>query len=217
MKKVILSSMLVMFLITSMAGISSAEPMKGKMTGTMICNKSVVDLRMAMRKLWEDHITYTRNYIISELAGLEDTSKVAERLLRNQDDIGSAITPIYGDEAGKKLAALLRDHILVATEVVKAAKAGNNEELAKANKKWYANADDIAAFLSSANPNWPKKALEDMLHKHLEYTTQEVVSRLKKDWAADIEAYDKGHEHMLMFADALTDGIVKQFPDKFKE
>jgi len=172
---------------------------------------------MAMRKLWEDHITYTRNYIISELAGLEDTSKVAERLLRNQDDIGSAITPIYGDEAGKKLAALLRDHILVATEVVKAAKSGNNEELAKANKKWYANADDIAAFLSSANPNWPKKALEDMLHKHLEYTTQEVVSRLKKDWAADIEAYDKGHEHMLMFADALTDGIVKQFPDKFKE
>jgi len=176
-----------------------------------------IDLRMAMRKLWEDHITWTRNYIISALADLEDTDKVAERLLKNQDDIGNAIKPMYGDEAGKKLTSLLRDHILVATEVVKAAKMGNNEDLTKANKKWYANADDIAVFLSGANPNWPKQVLADMLYKHLEYTTGEVVSRLKKDWAADIDYYDKGHVHMLMFADALTDGILQQFPDKFKK
>ena len=217
MKKVILSCILVVFAITAMVSISSAEPMKGKMADTMLCSKSVVDLRLAMRKLWEDHITYTRNYIISALADLEDTDKVAERLLKNQDDIGNAIKPIYGDDAGKKLASLLRDHILVATEVVKAAKAVNNEELAKANKKWEANADDIATFLSGANPNWPRQDLVNMLYKHLELTTGEVVSRLKKDWVADIDYYDKGHVHMLMFADALTDGIVKQFPKKFKK
>jgi len=69
--------------------------------------------------------------------------------------------------------------------------------------------------LSGANPNWAKKDLADMLYKHLEYTTGEVVSRLHKDWTADISFYDKGHMHMLMFADMLTDGVVKQFPDKF--
>ncbi|MFZ2197181.1 MAG: hypothetical protein WAV13_05565 [Thermodesulfovibrionales bacterium] len=215
MKKVILSCSLVVFAITAMVSISSAEPMKGEMSAKMLCSKPAVDLRLGMRKLWEDHITYTRNYIISALADLEDTGKVAERLLKNQDDIGNAIKPVYGDEAGKKLALLLRDHILVATEVVKAARAGNNEELAKANKKWEANADDIATFLSGANPNWPKQDLVNMLYKHLELTTGEVVSRLKKDWVADIDYYDKGHEHMLMFADVLTDGIVKQFPMKF--
>lgn len=196
--------------IVSPAGVAEGKTM-------MVCSKSAIDLRMDMRMLWEDHITWTRNYIISAVADLEDAGKVAERLLKNQDDIGNAIKPVYGDAAGNKLAALLRDHIMIATEVVKAAKAGNNEDLAKANKKWNANADDIAVFLSSANPNWPKKALEDMLYKHLEYTTQEVVSRLKKNWPSDIEAYDKGHMHMLMFADTLTDGIVKQFPDKFKK
>jgi hypothetical protein len=189
--------------------------MRGKMAGTMLCNKSVVDLRLGMRKLWEDHITYTRSYIVSALADLEDTDKIAERLLKNQDDIGDAIKPIYGDEAGTKLTSLLRDHISIATEVVKAAKMGNNEELEKAKKKWTANADDIATFLSGANPNWPKQDLINMLNKHLELTTGEVVSRLKKDWAADIDFYDKGHVHMLMFSDALTDGIVKQFPKKF--
>lgn len=136
--------------------------------------------------------------------------------IKNQDDIGDAIKPYYGEDAGKKLSGLLRDHIMIATEVVKAAKAGNNEELDKASKKWNANGDEIAIFLSGANPNWAKKDMTDMLYKHLELTTGEVVSRLKKDWAADIDYYDKGHAHMLMFADMLTDGIIKQFPDKFK-
>ncbi len=224
MKRLILTGILVAFVVV-MVGVlyaqSTGEKMpkmstQGKTGNKMLLTKSAVDLRMGMRKLWEDHITYTRNYIISALAGLEDTTKVAERLLKNQDDIGDAIKPIYGGEAGKKLAALLRDHILIATEIIKAAKMANNEALSTANKKWYANADDIAAFLSGANPNWPKQALVDMLYKHLELTTGEVVSRLKKDWAADIDFYDKGHVHMLMFADALTDGIVKQFPNKFK-
>jgi hypothetical protein len=176
-----------------------------------------VELKMAMRKLWEEHIVYTRNYIISALAGLPDVDAVAQRLLRNQDDIGNAIKPYYGDAAGKKLTALLRDHILIATEVVKAAKAGDKPQLAKAQDKWTANGKDIAAFLSGANPHWQRKALEEMLQVHLDLTSGEVVARLNQDWAADIKAYDEGHAHMLMFADMLADGIARQFPDKFRK
>jgi len=224
MKRRLTTSILVAFVAVAIASISYAQSAgeemskmstQGKMGSMMHFTKPAVDLRMAMRKLWEDHITYTRNYIISALADLEDTGKVAERLLKNQDDIGDAIKPIYGNDAGNKLAALLRDHILIAADIVKAAKSGDNNGVTAGQKKWHENADEIAAFLSGANSNWPKQVLVDMLYKHLDYTTTEVVSRLKKDWAADIEAYDKGHEHMLMFSDALTDGIVKQFPEKF--
>lgn len=221
MKKLTAIVTLVLFCAVIVSNLAYAQAMKDKMmdkTGAeMCCARAEIDLQLAMRMLWEDHIIYTRNYIISALAGLEDVNAVAGRLLKNQDDIGGAVKPYYGEEAGNKLASLLRDHILIATEVVKAAKMNNNEELDKANKKWYSNADDIAAFLSSANPNWDKKGLADMLYKHLELTTGEVVSRLKKDWDADIDSYDKGHLHMLMFADALTNGLVKQFPDKFKK
>lgn len=222
MKRLILAGILILFSIIGLSSLSYAEYMKGKMahdmgSGSFVCSKSKFDLTLGMRKLWEEHIVYTRNYIISALLDLEDTAKVAERLLKNQDDIGEAIKPYYGEEAGKKLASLLRDHILIATEVVKAAKMGNNEDLGMASKKWYANADDITLFLSGANSNWAKEDLQDMLYKHLELTTGEVVSRLKKDWALDIDYYDKGHAHMLMFADMLTKGIAKQFPDKFKK
>jgi len=217
MKKVLMG-MLAAALLAALAIAPGQAQMTAKAEAGMKMMKMTAEtgLGMAMRKLWEDHITYTRNFIISSLAGLEDAGPVAERLLKNQDDIGDAVKPFYGEEAGEKLSALLRDHILIAADVVKAAKAGVAADLDAANKKWFANADDIAAFLGGANPNWTKATLTDMLHKHLEYTTQEVVARLKKDWAADIAAYDIGHTHMLMFADVLTQGIVKQFPDKFK-
>lgn len=178
---------------------------------------TAIDAKMAMRKLWEEHITYTRNYIISELAGLPDSDAVATRLMRNQDDIGDAIKPYYGEAAGEKLSALLRDHIRIATHVVKAARTGHKKQLAEAQRKWSANGKEIAAFLSRANPNWRKKDLEAMLQKHLDLTSGEVVGRLNKDWLADIQAYDEGHTHMLMFADVLSDGITKQFPGKFRK
>jgi len=175
---------------------------------------SATDLRNGMRKLWLDHTTFTRSFIISAVAGLPDVPTITQRLLRNQDDIGAAIKPIYGDEAGKKLAALLRDHILIAADITKAAKANDTKAVEAGQKKWRGNADDIAAFLAAANPNWKKPTLTDHLYKHLDYVTAQVVARIKADWPADIQAFDKGNEHMLMFADELSEGIIKQNPKK---
>lgn len=58
--------------------------------------------------------------------------------------------------------------------------------------------------------------LKDMLHKHLVFVTDQVVARLQKDWHADIQAFDEGEAHMIAFANLLVDGIIKQFPEKFK-
>jgi hypothetical protein len=191
---------------------------EGKAKDKMICSKSAITLKMTMRKLWEDHITYTSFYITSALAGSDDAGKVAERLLKNQEDIGNAIKPVYGEAAGTKLTALLKEHILIAVDLVKAAKEGNKEATEAADKKWYKNGEDIAGFLSSANPkHWPKKAMTEMMFAHLAVTKDAVVAKLNKDHGAAIKAYDKGHDHILMMADALADGIVKQFPEKFRE
>lgn len=179
-------------------------------------NKASCNLQMAERKLWIDHVSWTRGFIISDLSSLEDKDLVLERLLKNQDDIGDSIKPYYGEEAGNKLAALLREHITIGGQVINAAKSGNKDDLEKHNKLWYENADKIADFLSTANPNYSNKTLKDMLHKHLEFVTAQVVARLNKDWKADISSYDKGEDHMIMFADTLIDGIIKQFPKKFK-
>jgi len=175
------------------------------------------ELRIAMLKLWEDHITWTRNVILNIADNLPGTDQAVKRLLANQDDIGNAIKPYYGDDAGKQLTALLHDHITTAADVVKAAKANNKTALDSANKKWFDNADQISDFLSKANPdNWKTDDVKMMMHDHLKLTTDEAVARIKKDYDADIKAYDKVHEEILEMSDALAKGIAKQFPEKFK-
>ena len=170
-----------------------------------------------MRKLWEDHITWTRLYIVSALGGLPDKDATAQRLLQNQTDVGNAIKPFYGDAAGTKLTALLRDHILIAAELIDAAKAGDQAKQDDATKRWFANADDIATFLNGANAkNWPLADAKKMMHDHLNLTTEEVVAHLKKDWAGSIASYDKVHTQILHMADMLSSGIEAQFPNKFK-
>jgi hypothetical protein len=169
-----------------------------------------------MRKLWEDHITWTRTFIISFLAGLPDSSTAAGRLLQNQTDIGNAFKPFYGKAAGDQLTALLRDHILIAADILSAAKAGDTAAFNAAVTRWYANADDIAAFLHSLNPeNWPLDELRSMLRAHLDHTLDEAVARLHGDWAADVAAYDQIHLQALEMADTLSSGIIRQFPKKF--
>jgi len=170
----------------------------------------------AMRKLWEDHITWTRVFIISAVADLPDKAAATERLLQNQVDIGNAIKPYYGNAAGDKLTTLLKEHITTAAEVVGAAKANDKAKLDDANKRWVANADQIADFLSGANPNWPAADMRKMMREHLDLTTAEAVARIKGDWKADIAAYDRVHEQILHMADMLSDGIVKQHSAKFK-
>ena len=170
----------------------------------------------AMRKLWEDHVTWTRLYIVSAAAGLPDAQPTAERLLRNQADIGDAIKPFYGKPAGDRLTELLRSHILIAADLIKAAKAGDSAAVEAASARWNANADEIADFLSGANPNnWPRTTLRSEMRHHLDLTLQEAQARLRGDWAADIAAYDTVHEHILGMADVLSSGIVKQFPGRF--
>jgi len=169
----------------------------------------------AMRKLWEDHITWTRIFIISAAADLPDKATATDRLLQNQVDIGNAIKPYYGDAAGDKLTALLKEHITTAAEVVAAAKANDSAKLADANKRWFANADQIADFLSGANPrNWPQAEMRSMMHDHLDLTTKEAVARLHSDWAGDVAAYDAVHQQILHMADGLSMGIINQFPKK---
>lgn len=171
----------------------------------------------SMRKLWEDHVTWTRLAIVSLSNNLPDTGPTVQRLLQNQADIGNSIKPFYGEAAGNQLTALLRDHILIAAEIIKDAKAGDQAALNDAVKRWYANADSIAAFLNAANPkNWPLADMKAMMREHLDLTLKEAVAYLQGDHVGSVSTYDQIHLQILNMADMLSEGIMDQFPQMFK-
>jgi len=176
---------------------------------------AAMTLHQDMRKLWTDHVIWTRDYIVAGVGDQPDATAAANRLMKNQEDIGAAVAGFYGKAAGDALTTLLKEHISIAVDTIKFAKAGDKASQQQADAKWHRNAEAIADLLAKANPNWPRATLVNMMNVHLSTTTDEVVARLTKNWDADVRAFDKVYDHMLMMADALSDGIIKQFPDKF--
>jgi hypothetical protein len=173
-------------------------------------------LRTTMNQLWEDHVFWTRIYIIDAVSGLDgsETAVSAKRLLQNQIEIGNAIRPFYGVDAGNKLTALLNQHILGAVDVLDDAIKGDTAAFNTANDAWYQNGYEIAQFLSAANPNWPLAVMTAHMNRHLDLTLQEATARLSGDYAVEVQAYDLVVDHILTLSDVLTNGIVAQFHDK---
>ncbi len=168
-----------------------------------------------MRRLWADHVMWTRQYVVSAIADSADATAAADRLLKNQEDIGQAIVPFYGLDAGNALTGLLKQHILIAVDLIAAAKLGEQEKFKQKEQEWTRNAEEIATLLSGASPHWPKKDMVDLLALHLSLTKDEAVARLNKNWQADINAFDAIFTEINTLSDILSDGIIKQFPGKF--
>jgi hypothetical protein len=223
---------LVAIIVASVAALTISGAQAGTRThhhhskGTSrVISRSALAFHDAMRKLWEDHITWTRNVIISFEVNepdpsvvLPDLNAALARLFQNQVDIGNAIKPFYGEAAGNQLTALLHDHIAIAGEILQAVKVGDAAAYQDANARWYANAHDIAVFLSETldPPLGSLAEMDEMMKDHLDATTEEVVARLTGDWTGDVAAYDKVHNQALQMADMLSNGIIANFPAKFR-
>jgi hypothetical protein len=207
-----------MIAVLAISGVREGHATAGRAHATAAApTAEQVRFHDAMRKLWEDHITWTRLAIVSFAAGLPDFDVTAARLLRNQEDIGNAIKPYYGRRAGTRLTALLKEHIAGAVELLQAAKAGDDARFAAANQAWYRNGREIARFLSDANPRFlPFSRISRLMRGHLDQTLDEAAHRLGGDFPADIRDYDRIHRHILMMADAISTGIIRQFPRRFR-
>ena len=169
-------------------------------------------LNNLMRMLWEQHGAWTRMTIISIAESLADEDLVTKRLLRNPADIAAVFRPLYGNEIADRLSNLITDHLVLAAQLVMEAKAGDSAAATETERRWYANADEIAAFLSSINPYWSRENMTRMWREHLALVKAQAVARLNKEYASDIALYDEGEQLLLRMADEFTEGIIRQFP-----
>lgn len=174
-----------------------------------------VDLLKRMNLAWEQDIMWTRMLLISIAEDLKDLDATEKRLLQNPKDIADIFRRYYGNTTANKIENLLTEHLAIVKDLIVALK-NNNQKLAKElTEKWYNNADEMAEAFSSINPFYPKEKVRDMLYDHLELTTDEVTARLRKDYTADIAAFDKVQQEILKMSQFFVEGIFKQFPNAF--
>jgi hypothetical protein len=174
-----------------------------------------VELQQALRGLWVDHIFWVRSVIMSSKDGDAEAAKVAEsKAVENARAIADSIVPFYGKAAGDKLFDLLAGHYEAIKSYMTAAYSGDKAGMDSARNDLMANADKIAVFLSSANPNWPKETLDALLMSHGAHHISQINAVSSKDFASEAVTWGSMKKHMYTLADALAAGIVKQFPKK---
>lgn len=161
-----------------------------------------------IRKLWSQHIYWTRFFIISTAENLGDLEPVTNRLLQNPKDFARMLAPIYGTRAAAQFEKLFTEHLTVAAELVNAAKNKQQSAADNARKRWYENADEIAKFLASVNSCWCEQKWKSMMHSHLAMTEEEAALRLSENYAADIKIFDKIEDEALEMADYMAHGIM---------
>lgn len=205
-----------LILTVAIAGMLLMEACSKEHSTSTMDSSNFVSLKTGMRMLWSDHMQWTYSTVDAFFHEPEQLNAKLNRLLQNQKDIGAAIVPYYGQAAGDQLAQLLTTHIQQAVPVLNAAKAGDQAALDKALADWYANAQEIADFLAGANPKyWEKPEMESMMKEHISTTVTYSVDLLKGEFEQSIIDYEKAAAHMTMMADMLSEGIAKQFPNKF--
>ncbi len=199
------------------AGSGQGDSLKKKPDShsTTTMNETTLSLKANMRKLWADHAIWTRQYAVSALDEAPDMVAAKERLLKTPDNIGNSFVPYYGEGTGRKLAELLRKHVLLGVDLIEFAKAGDQKGFETQDSKWTVNADEIAGFLSQTNPHWTKDDMFDLFHQHLTLTKKQVEARLDKRWNDDVAAFDDVFTEINTVADTISQGIMKHFPDKF--
>ncbi len=162
-------------------------------------------------ELWEQHDVWTRGATESLALGLPDVEPVVNRLLRNPADFARALLPYYGAEAANEFGELLREHLVLAADLVKAAKAGDDKAAADIERRWYLNADAIAEFFGGINPYWSAESWRGMLRSHLAMVKAKAVDMLTGQYDSGVAIYDDIESQSLMMADEMAEGIFRQF------
>ena len=189
---------------------------QGKGEAVRLTPKSA-ELRLALRDLWGDHIFWVRNVVVTTKLQEKEAAKAAEeQVVQNAKNIAAAVVPYYGKDAGDKLFTLLAGHYGAIKEYMNAAFSANKSGMDAAQGKMLKNADEIATFLSGANPNWPKQALLSALSAHGAFHMAQIMQTNAKDFSAEAKTWESMKTQVLQIADVLAEGIVKQFPQRFE-
>jgi hypothetical protein len=200
------------------ASLLAASPVQADMQMSALPTGSakVLETDAALRNLWVDHVFWVRNVVIATLGKQAAAAKVAEgEVVANAHGLADAIKPFYGDKAGDALFQLLAGHYGAIKAYLTATAAGDKKGQDKATADLLANADKIATFLSSANPNLPKDTVLGLLQAHGGHHINQIQQLKAGQYAEEAQTWAAMQEHMYVIADALTGAIAKQFPDKF--
>ena len=178
--------------------------------GSMNCPNRAAIFKI-WRKLWEQHVMWTRSLIISKVDKLGDEAIVTARLLRNPSDMGNELKPFFRQSSIDIFVKLFTEHLVLAAKLVDAAIAGNSQLVDQIDREWFRNADEIAQLMHEFFPSESRDSWQMMMHEHLKLTKEEAVLRIGRKYSENVKIYDTIETQALEMADMIASGIIRGF------
>lgn len=173
------------------------------------------ELKTNMRKLWTDHAIWTQKYIISSLSNAPGMKYTRDRLNKNVLDLGDILGEYYGANKASEFSVLLQDHVSFLADMIDAIKLKDKEKISETNSRWQNNSEKIAKFLNQINNNFATNDLLNQLKELLRLSTEIITAYGNNKFENQIIIFDQTLDQTIKIADALTNGIAKQFTGKF--
>lgn len=164
----------------------------------------------SMRKLWNDHIVWTRQYMISEMNNLPDKEAVLTRLRANARSISEEMSELHPSVDEQTMVSMLDSTVLFVTKLIFETNVGGTRTGAYETKEVLMKLmDRMALYLNSVNEGWKLPEMKMLLQGYLNETHNEILARKNQIWDADIAAYDRLNNHVLKIADAFASGTIQ--------
>ena len=176
----------------------------------------LAETKAAMRDLWSEHIFWIRNVVLDDATNNPLAREAAEKeVVANAKLIAGTIIPFYGAGASEKLFTLLAGHYGAIKEYSEATVVKDKTQQDAALAKLASNADQIAEFLSGANPFLPEDTVRGLIAAHGAHHILQITQFNERDYVREGETWEVMKRHVYVIADALTTALATQFPNKF--
>jgi hypothetical protein len=169
-----------------------------------------------MSRLWIDDAIWSRQAILCLVDRLPGTEETLYRLMINQEDMGRMFTKYYGLEKGDEFCQLISSNTALTISIIRNKSSNNTEDLKAASDRMDYNVKRIIEYLIKVNPNWSKEELSYLMLLHSQLFDLQLQNRVTENFSYDVEVFDKIITETYKLANVLSEGIIKQFPERFE-
>lgn len=178
---------------------------------------SASDLRKALNIALAEHISLTSETVRASYDNHESSTALVDQLDKNSQEIAGIIGGVYGEEAKSAFLKTWRDHVTFFVNYTVSAKSNDKEGKEQALSDLEDYSRESAEFFAGLNSNLTADSLKPLFTKHRDLIIALIDDYVGAKYVESLDKESQAYEQAGKLADTLTDGIIKQFPDKFSE
>lgn len=179
--------------------------------GNRVAMNRRIDLINRFRKLWLNHVVWTRSFMVGTEVGSGDLVHIYDRLIIGALDFAKDLATYYGLDMASEFKKLFTENIEIVKSYIEAVDQNDDDGVEASRKKSSDNIEELSILLTKLNPYWNGKIWTTLLTQYMQITEEEIILYFSKNYEGEIQLFDELERHILEIADYMANAIARQF------